>query len=251
MPEILEHIAMIAQNELEVIAREMAAAYACRVEYYRKEYKLDPVAAREKADDRGTVEFQRRALTDPPEQVSFNSLGDLAGQDPALALATWQRVKAAAYDELASGHRAAQAMEFLGASGSAWQRAQFFAIRTAFLEEWQPVNAGERLLVDMLAQAYTSWLVWLEQLHIYTTAETERQRHRIKQDGYYESPRVTTVEAIEQAAGMADRFNRLFLRTLRQLRDLRRYTPAVTIQSAGQVNIGQQQVNAAQVSGKR
>ena len=51
-------------------------------------------------------------------------------------------------------------------------------------------------------------------------------------------------EAIEQAA-MVDRFNRLFLRTLRQLRDLRRYAPAVTIQNAGQVNIGQQQVNVA------
>src|SRR5262245_58367283 len=36
---------------------------------------------------------------------------------------------------------------------------------------------------------------------------------------------------------MVDRFNRFFLRTLRQLRDLRRYTPQVTIQNAGQVNV--------------
>ncbi len=42
---------------------------------------------------------------------------------------------------------------------------------------------------------------------------------------------------------MVDRFNRLFLRTLRALRDLRRYAPAVNIQNAGQVNIGGQQVN--------
>jgi hypothetical protein len=35
--------------------------------------------------------------------------------------------------------------------------------------------------------------------------------------------------------------NRIFLRTLRQLRDLRRYT--VVIQNPGQVNIGAQQVN--------
>ena len=32
---------------------------------------------------------------------------------------------------------------------------------------------------------------------------------------------------------------------LRRLRDLRRYTPAVTIESAGQVNIGGQQINVA------
>jgi hypothetical protein len=42
---------------------------------------------------------------------------------------------------------------------------------------------------------------------------------------------------------MADCFNRLFMRTLRSLRDLRRYSPSVHIESAGQVNIGQQQVN--------
>ena len=44
---------------------------------------------------------------------------------------------------------------------------------------------------------------------------------------------------------MGDRFNRLFLRTLRALRDLRRYAPSVTVQNVGQVNIGQQQVNVA------
>ena len=46
---------------------------------------------------------------------------------------------------------------------------------------------------------------------------------------------------------MADRFNRLFLRTLTQLRDLRRYAVPVTINNPGQVHIaanGGQQVNA-------
>ncbi len=42
---------------------------------------------------------------------------------------------------------------------------------------------------------------------------------------------------------MVDRFNRLFLRTLRQLRDLRRYTPAIVINNPRQVNIANQQVN--------
>jgi len=51
---------------------------------------------------------------------------------------------------------------------------------------------------------------------------------------------------VSQAADMADRFNRLFLRTLRQLRDLRRYNLPVTINNPQQVNIaaeGGQQVN--------
>ena len=50
---------------------------------------------------------------------------------------------------------------------------------------------------------------------------------------------------MEQAAAMVDRFNRLLLRTLRALRDLRRYGPSVTVQNAAQVNIGGQQVNMA------
>ncbi len=52
-------------------------------------------------------------------------------------------------------------------------------------------------------------------------------------------------EVMEQATAMVVRFNRLFPRTLRQRRDLRRYAPRVTIQNAGQVNIGVRQVNAA------
>ena len=48
------------------------------------------------------------------------------------------------------------------------------------------------------------------------------------------------VEATEQPAGMVDRFNRLFLRTLRALRDLRGYASSMTVQHAGQVNIGGQ-----------
>ena len=42
---------------------------------------------------------------------------------------------------------------------------------------------------------------------------------------------------------MVDRFNRMFLRTLLGLRDQRRYS--VVVQSAGQVNVGQQQVKVA------
>jgi hypothetical protein len=44
---------------------------------------------------------------------------------------------------------------------------------------------------------------------------------------------------------MVDRFNRIFLRTLRALRDLRKVPLAVVVQNAGQVNVGQQQVNVA------
>jgi hypothetical protein len=48
---------------------------------------------------------------------------------------------------------------------------------------------------------------------------------------------------LEQAAGMVDRFNRIFLRTLRALCDLRRHSPQVIVQNAGQVNVADKQIN--------
>ena len=55
----------------------------------------------------------------------------------------------------------------------------------------------------------------------------------------------TRVEATDRAYEMADRWGRIALRNLRALRDLRRYGASVTIQNAGQVNLGGQQVNVA------
>src|SRR5262245_14720423 len=58
--------------------------------------------------------------------------------------------------------------------------------------------------------------------------------------------RVGEQNAIEHAMQMMDRYNRLFLRTLRQLRDLRRYSVPITINNPQQVNIaadGGQQLN--------
>jgi hypothetical protein len=42
---------------------------------------------------------------------------------------------------------------------------------------------------------------------------------------------------------MADRLQKAMLRTIRALKDLRKSSQQVVIQSAGQVNLGSQQVN--------
>jgi hypothetical protein len=59
---------------------------------------------------------------------------------------------------------------------------------------------------------------------------------------------VSVVEAMEQAAAMADRFNQL---SLRSLRDLRRYSPLVVVQGSAQVNVAERQVNVTQAGGSR
>ena len=240
MAEIVQRIATADAAEVGSLVRELADAYRNRVEWYRREYGEQWAEAFAEGEAR-SVDFKRRAATAPPDQVSYSSLSDLTAIDPQAAQDAWQRVKQAARDELTAGHRTAEAVEFVN---NAWQRAQFLAIRSMFIEQWQPVNGGEQLLVDMLAQTYHQYLAWMSMLTMYTEGEAIRQeKHAV--DRQYEAPRVTTLDAQEQAAAMVDRFNRLFLRTLRSLRDLRRYGQQITINSPTQVNIGGQQVNVA------
>jgi hypothetical protein len=67
----------------------------------------------------------------------------------------------------------------------------------------------------------------------------------VRDRGGWLPPRLDEAAAIDQAAAVVDRFNKVFLRTLRALRDLRRYATPVVVQNAGQVNIGGPQLNMA------
>ena len=61
--------------------------------------------------------------------------------------------------------------------------------------------------------------------------------------------RVYAPAALDQAAAMADRWQRAFLRDLRALRDLRRYAPAVVVHGSAQINVAERQVNVSRPSG--
>jgi hypothetical protein len=63
--------------------------------------------------------------------------------------------------------------------------------------------------------------------------------------GRLEPSRLSDAQAVEQAAAMVDRFGRMFARSLRALQNLRRHTPPVVVQNAGQVNVGHQQLNVS------
>jgi hypothetical protein len=71
------------------------------------------------------------------------------------------------------------------------------------------------------------------------------EQRDIREHGKWQPPRVSDARAVEQAATMADRANRTFVRTLRALLDLRRVAPAVIVQNAGPVNLAGQQLNLA------
>ena len=116
-------------------------------------------------------------------------------------------------------------------------------MRDELAQQWQPCNGVERILIDTLAQTYTAYLDWMQRLALYSGLEPENDKDSIRERGGWTRPRVTDFEAIEQAAAMADRFNRLFLRTLRALTDLHGSQPVLI--RAGQVNVGGQHVNLA------
>jgi hypothetical protein len=80
---------------------------------------------------------------------------------------------------------------------------------------------------------------WQETLAAY--AELSAQERRLAEA--HGTPRLSDAEAMDHAAGMMERYHRLFLRTLRALQDQRRLGRPVVVRRAGQVNIAQQQVN--------
>jgi len=225
-------------QEAGTLARELAAAFKGMVEHYRDVWKKSTAEAVAMVEALGP-DYETSVLNSPADQVSWHGLEYVARQDPAKATARWEQVKAQALLEVRSGHRAAKAME--GYGSNCWTRAQFLAIRRDLMEGWQPRNGIERQLIDMMAQAQTAQMYWLDILSLRVACNSGRKRD----EGRWEPQTISDTEAIDQAAAMVERFHGMFLRTLKALRDLRRQVPGVVVQNAGQVNVGQQQVNVS------
>lgn len=181
----------------------------------------------------------------PPESVSWGDLDILTEVDAEAGEALWGRMRQAAREELDSGWRAARAITGR-VDDEAWDRVRFLGVRDALREEWQPRVGVESSLVDMLAQIQTTFEIWMlrhiERIGVTGRVTTREETARAEMDGVYVTLRVSDKEELDQSAAMADRWQRAYLRTVRALRDLRRHAPVV-IQSAGQVNIGGQQIN--------
>jgi hypothetical protein len=234
------------EQEIATLAQKLGTAYREMVTFLQTQMHQSLEGAQANAialPDRDPAAEHRDMLQTSPEQISWVRLNALAAHDAELAHDVWRYLKCRAIDELESGHRAAEPLEW---DGHPWDRARFMALVESFSVEWQPRGGIELSLIDMLAQQYTAYLFWLGQLHTYSTLEVARQDPKLRRQGYYELPRLDSSQAMEHASMMVERFNRLFLRTLRALRDYRRYTgPPVLVQHAGQVNVAQQQVNVS------
>jgi hypothetical protein len=207
-------------QEARMLARELAAAYEQRVLYLKLHEGLSHQEAEAKAAEPRDSFRLVLARTKVPEKLSWDDLAYLNLWDGDNAIARWRDIKQAAREALREGDVAGTALERHG-SGP-WERAQFLAIREELANGWGARNGMERQLLDAAALALASYLHWLGRLS--------------ECDGGPGS---------QEAADMAERFHRMYLRTLRTLGSLRRVPMAVVVQNAGQVNVGSQQVNVA------
>lgn len=234
------------EDEGRELAAELGRAFGQMVGFYREHYGLSPGEARTKASDLPDP-FLERTLTAPPDQMSWLDLDAVAQLDPDRARARWEEIKEAAREEIRTGHRAARALE--GWESHCWSRARFLAVRSELYAAWRPRNAAEQQLIDQLAQWQVLIWRWQESVTAYVEIVFEGGRKAPKEHGIVQLPRLSDAEALERAVQMVERFHRLYLRTFRALRDLRRL-PSVVVRAAAQVNIGGQQVNLTEASGR-
>jgi len=249
------------------LMRQMHKAYVRRVAYYRSSIggSLSVEEARKRAfhepvDQKTAKEMVDEMLRLPVDSLNFIDLLGLQSLAPNLAETFWELAKVEGRREFESGHLAANITFPVGYMKEVWNIARYLGVRESLIAEWQPKGGIELSLIDMMTQSYFQWQYWLEQT-VKRSQTREREEHpdytkfRLNRqeeakasgwnDGYWFRPTVDEVKAVENAVQMADRWNRIYLRTLRQLRDLRRFN-LVQINNPSQVNIaadGGQQVN--------
>jgi hypothetical protein len=195
-----------------------------------------------------------------PHQIDWHTLGNLVEYEPTRAAALWRSMKDGARTELDTGTRAARALErrYYG-QGRPYDRAQYLVILEALTESLQPQGGVELLLVQQMATAYEEMLRWQKRLTQRTeeeqwAADRDRelaiqnmrayQRDRFGSEDGWRAPRVSDVQAIEQAVMIADRYQRAFVRLLRSYRDQRRIMGSV-VMMGGQLNVAERQIVAA------
>ena len=172
--------------------------------------------------------------------MSWFDLNRVVDRDPEAFAELWRGLKGAAQDELASGHRAAQALDW---DGRPWDRARFLAIRDSFRADYQPRPGIEAALVDLAAEAFGDYLAWSEQLHMQAGTEAEIERNDLGRHGKWKPQRIWSAEAMAESARMAELAHTRFLRTIAALGEQRRSGPVYV----GQVNVAPQQVNIARL----
>ena len=227
--------------EARSLGRELARVYNRLIDGAMQLHNIPHEEARREIDCLLSTTSLEDVLAKDVEEISWIDLDSLASDGESHE--AWELMKRAALEEAETGISAAKVIEGYGAEP--WQRAEFFAMRKGMMDEWKPKGGIEMALLDTLASSLWMYRFWLHQHVIRATTRAEIQQSDLKKRGKRRPEFSWEIEDTARAAEMADRFHRMAMRTLRALRDVRRYSPAVNIRNAGQVNIGEKQVNVS------
>ena len=204
-------------------------------------------------------------LTKPIHWIRFDELYEMNRDAPVVAQNLWEAIKQDARLEFESGHLAANALQPMEKLRDAWTRARYLGVRESFITEYKAVGGIELAMIDTMTQSWLALQFWTEESFRRSQLEPRREPYEYQRwkeqeridrkvhhdpPGHWDVPYVSEQTAIEHAAQMADRFQRMFFRAVRQLRDWHKYSPPVTINNPQQVNIGEQ-VNVANENGQQ
>lgn len=225
----------LTEAEIKPLAHRLADAY-------RRALKSD--AAGHANGLRHALRDKQQLFDASPAQLDWRDLSNAEQHESGAGFEGYNHIKQAACDDLESGERAADVVA--SSLTRPWIRARYLVLRESFIADWKPTGSIETRLIEMMAQLYTAYEHWMELSVQRVEIECQEEHLQIEMRGKWRPVALNGDGDAQQAAEMADRYNRLFLRTLRQLRDLRRYVVPVTINNPQQVNIaadGGQQVN--------
>ncbi len=226
----------LIEMEIEPLAHRMADAY----------WRALKADAEGRIGGLGYARYDKQQLLDAaPAGIEWRELSYAEQVEPGTGFEVYDHIKQLAREDLESGERAADVVA--SSMMRPWIKARYLALRESFITDWRPTGSIEMRLIEMMAHLYTTYEHWMELSVQRVAIECQEETYQIKErGGKWRAVSVTGDADAQQATEMADRYNRLFLRTLRQLRDLRRYNLPVTINNPQQVNIaadGGQQVN--------
>jgi hypothetical protein len=214
------------------------------------------------------------------DTISWYTLDKVFRSSPSFAQQIWEEVKEQALNDFKSGHFAAEMFERTDWQKDVWKRAHFVVIYEEMIAAYQPRDAIEHSMVEMVAVNFFLWRHWVTEHMQRATTEPRRESYDYQEwakrnaeasyhlngrsytrkreshwtDGYCDIPYQTEANSIQHALEMADRCRRAYHASIRALRDWRRYNVPVTINNPQQVNIAAddgQQVNMQNKSKKR
>jgi hypothetical protein len=214
-----------SQVETHLVARNMADAF------------IETLMLREqnKGYLRTYFSKEQMALVEP-EQLRWHNLADAELDEEGTSQVLWEHIKERAREELRSGTLAAIVV---AENQAPIAHARFLARREALIEDWQPRGGQEMQMIETLAQLQVLQDHWMQICVQRTLFDAKEESYKIRVNGQWEMMPIGKDALMEQSHEMLGRVNGMCLRTVRALRDLRRYSAQVIINNPQTVNVAQ------------